>query len=219
MIDTGCHPKAWFRAACHVADVHNHTASPKNNFRTPIEVSDGETPDITGLCEFTFWQKVLYADPAASFPQQGGNEKPGRWMGRATNYGDTMCYWILTEDTNELIVRSMVHDAENHVQPNRGVTFESDNKGSDWGEFPIITYKEIIQQEDGIASSKKNCEKPGQPRVLIHTPKLINPDDLIDVYVKTTRMNRRGKIAEIKGQIKERIDEENYRVELANGNQ
>ena len=29
MIDTGCDKRAWLRAACHVSDVRNYTASEK----------------------------------------------------------------------------------------------------------------------------------------------------------------------------------------------
>lgn len=45
MIDTGCDPEAWFKAACHLADVINHTADPGLEYQTPIERRDGETPD------------------------------------------------------------------------------------------------------------------------------------------------------------------------------
>ena len=46
MIDTGCDIRAWFREACHVSDVYNHTVSEKLGWATPIEVRDGCTPDI-----------------------------------------------------------------------------------------------------------------------------------------------------------------------------
>jgi hypothetical protein len=98
-IDTGCDPKSWFRLVCHVSAVKNHTARESFKWRTPFEASAGETPDITGLLQFILWERVYYLDPP------GGSENPGRWLGRAHNYGDTMCYWILTDDdTKELIV-------------------------------------------------------------------------------------------------------------------
>jgi hypothetical protein len=78
MIDTGCDPKSWYRAMCHVADVHNNTANQKLNYRTPLEVRDGETPDISGLLEFKFWEKVYFHNPTHDFPEIGGNERLGR---------------------------------------------------------------------------------------------------------------------------------------------
>ena len=53
-IETGCDPRVWFRAACHVADIHNHTASKVLGYRTPYEMQYGHTPDITGLLQFQF---------------------------------------------------------------------------------------------------------------------------------------------------------------------
>ena len=63
-IDTGYDPEAWFRLACHVSDVRNHTGRESLKWRTHIKVSKGETrPDITGLLQFTFWEQVYYLDP------------------------------------------------------------------------------------------------------------------------------------------------------------
>ena len=49
MIDTGCDKRSQFRAACHVSDFHNQTASDKMVFATTIEVRDGYTPYTTLL--------------------------------------------------------------------------------------------------------------------------------------------------------------------------
>ena len=51
-IMTVCHPKAWFRAACHVADVRNNTARKTSNYKTPIEVREHHTPDISSPLQF-----------------------------------------------------------------------------------------------------------------------------------------------------------------------
>ena len=54
MMATGCDPQAWYRLACHISDVKNHTAQASLNWRTPLESSSGETPDISGLIHFKF---------------------------------------------------------------------------------------------------------------------------------------------------------------------
>ena len=84
-IDTGCDPRAWYRLAYHIVDVQNHTAYESLGWRTPIEKSLGQTPDISGLLYFKFWEKIYYDQPKEK-------EKLGRWMGRAINYRDTMSY-------------------------------------------------------------------------------------------------------------------------------
>jgi Reverse transcriptase (RNA-dependent DNA polymerase) len=110
-ITTGCAPEAWFRAACHVADIHNCTASNLLKNRTPIEHRDGETPDISALLTQKFWDPVYYKVQAGSFPREGGMEKLGRWLGRAEEYGDGMSAWILDIETNSLVIRSAFRGA------------------------------------------------------------------------------------------------------------
>ena len=63
MQDTGCDPKAWYRLAEHITDISNHTAYESLDWHTPHERSTGDTPDISGLLIFKFWDKVYYYDP------------------------------------------------------------------------------------------------------------------------------------------------------------
>ena len=108
---TGCPKEAWFCLLRHVLDIAEHTARKSLNWRTPYEVSTGQTGDISFLMRFLFWQLVLFFDPSSKIPMEGGNERLGRWCGRAKGYGDGMCYWIYTDDTQELIFRSGVRCA------------------------------------------------------------------------------------------------------------
>ena len=64
----------------------SNTGRASLQWRTPLEVSTGHTPDISGLLYFKFWELVYYYEPTTS------KEKLGRWCGRAHNYEDTMCY-------------------------------------------------------------------------------------------------------------------------------
>lgn len=214
MIDTGAPPEAWFRAACHVADVHNHTAQPTKGYRTPIELRDGETPDISGLCQHKFWDLVYYQDPTAEFPTQGANEKLGHWLGRALSYGDQMCYYILTSDTNEIIVRSMVRAIDGE-RPNRGLTedaqAESESTPPGQGSCPIIN--------DNDPKRPKKEEFPRAPNIRRKEALIVDPDDLIDLYIKETITGRRGGKREVTGQIQEKIDDDSFRVEFSDGKQ
>jgi len=60
------------------------------------------------LTEVQFNEDILYQDYNYNFPVEGGNEKPGKWYGRALNHGDGMCSWILTAD-DELIAYVLEH--------------------------------------------------------------------------------------------------------------
>ena len=59
---------------------------------------------------------MYYYDLNESFPE--AKEKLGKWMGVAQNYGDDLTYWILTADTEELIVQSYVQCTKDTTKPN-----------------------------------------------------------------------------------------------------
>ena len=213
MIESGCDPRAWFKAACHVADVSNHTAVKSLGYRTPIEVRDGETPDISALCQFKFWELVYYQKHNTNFPSQAGTEGLGRWMGRAMNHGDKMCYYILDDETDEIIVRSMVRSAEETNRPNRGLGEEHAESQREQikimeqgNNFPIITYYD----EDNTQ------ELPGGPKFK-HSPVVMDPEKLIDLYIHDTYTTRNGKERKMRGQVKEYLGGNNFRVTFDNG--
>ena len=155
-IDTGCSPQSWYRLAQHVIDVYNHTALRSLHWRTPIEVSLGTTPDISGLLLYKFWEPIYYYDP----PTEG--EKLGRWMGRADNYGDTMCHWILTDDTEELIVQGTVCSAIHTNQPNL-----------------LIDSGEVTREHTNIQENQENgnANPPNQQNQNQNNPQENNPQD------------------------------------------
>jgi len=113
MIESKVDPRGWFRVMCHTADLHNHRANCSNEDNIPpLTKAKEEIGDITLLTEFCFNEDILYQDYNHKFPVEGGNEKPGKWYGRALNHGDGMCSWILTAD-DELVVRTIIRFARN----------------------------------------------------------------------------------------------------------
>jgi hypothetical protein len=54
----------------------------------------GNTPDISELLEFGWYQPIWYYEPEV-FPNQ--TRQPARWLGPAHRVGQAMCYWILPE--------------------------------------------------------------------------------------------------------------------------
>ncbi len=73
--------------------------------RTPFEATIGETPDISSLLSFDFYDPVWYYDETAAF--QAPKRQLGRWLGEAKDFGQAMCYWVLS-DTAKPIVHSTV---------------------------------------------------------------------------------------------------------------
>ena len=86
--------------------VKAYTAS--NSFalegRSPWEVVMGDTPDISSLSEFDFYEPVWYYEPG-DFPEP--KRHLARWLGEAMNIGQAMCYYILPA-SGVPIVRSSV---------------------------------------------------------------------------------------------------------------
>ena len=65
----------------------------------------GDTPDISSLLPFDFYDPIWYYDETSSFPEP--KRKTGRWIGEAQDFGQAMCYWVLSE-SGKPIVRSTI---------------------------------------------------------------------------------------------------------------
>jgi hypothetical protein len=78
--------------------------------RTPYEAVMQNTPDISSLLPYDFYDYVWYYDQTADFPEP--KRKPGRWLGEAQSFGQALCYWVMS-DTATPIVRSSVQPIPN----------------------------------------------------------------------------------------------------------
>ncbi len=76
-----------------IVDCLNHTAHLQLDWRTPKELLDGITPDIS-VFRFSFFEPVWYYEPTAKYPDP--NFLPGRFVGIAWNHGDAFTYRIWT---------------------------------------------------------------------------------------------------------------------------
>jgi hypothetical protein len=86
-------------------DIRNKTAGNVYALedQTPYEATLGNTPHISSLLNFDFYDPIWYFDELAAFPEP--KRKLGRWLGEATDFGQAMCYWVLS-DSAKPIVRS-----------------------------------------------------------------------------------------------------------------
>jgi len=90
--------------------VLNLTALESLGWITPHQSCFGTTPDISALLHYTFYQPVYFSDKD-SFPD--ADERLGHWLGVAENKGDTLTYWILS-DNKTVIARSLVRPVEDY---------------------------------------------------------------------------------------------------------
>jgi len=86
---SGAPPEAWMLAVKYVVFTWNRTARATLGWRTPYEALCGQTPDISLLMHFRFWEKVLiknYQTGGSRFPSQS-NEIAVRFVGYSESVG------------------------------------------------------------------------------------------------------------------------------------
>ena len=102
---TGAPAHCWLLCLLHVCNLLR---------LTPTQALTGQVPDISHFLHFSFWEPVYYKvdenEPDHIFPSHS-NEKRGHWVGFADNKGDHLTWKILTEETNQIIIRSDVRSA------------------------------------------------------------------------------------------------------------
>ena len=78
--------------------MESYTSNSKNkNWRTPLEISTGHTPDIS-MFRFHFWEPIWFFETTKS---PFDNWRKWRFLGFAESTGDLMTYWIEKEDEDK----------------------------------------------------------------------------------------------------------------------
>ena len=99
---TGAPPSLWLLAMRYACFVYNHTAVSSLDWKTPMSILTGITPDISVLLRFAFYEKVYYKTEEPSFPSDSP-ESLGYFVGISENVGHAMTYKILNPETNSII--------------------------------------------------------------------------------------------------------------------
>jgi hypothetical protein len=101
----------WLLALNYVVYVMNHTAVESLQWRTPIEVLTGQTPDISPILQYRFFEDVYYRNYYAPNTIGGDNERAAWFVGFAENVGHSMTYRVLSKETMELLSVSSLRRA------------------------------------------------------------------------------------------------------------
>jgi hypothetical protein len=112
----------WIWAYQYLALVNNWTADRTLRWKCPHTKRFGVTPDISALLSFHFYEPVYYLDIVEPTPYS--KEKAGYWLGVAHNVGDALTYHILTDDTQQVIQRSVVRSRNDIYGVNKRVSFD-----------------------------------------------------------------------------------------------
>ena len=108
-------PEAWYETFEYVCFIMNRTAKESLNWRTPVEALTGQTPDISMLLHFIFWEPVFIKNYQGSgkksFPS-ASNEIIVRFIGYAEDIGHSCTFKVFNEDTNEILYRSALRKVD-----------------------------------------------------------------------------------------------------------
>ena len=114
---SGAPESCWLLCMTFVVYMLNRLAHDTLGGRTPLEAAFGVTPDVSVLLVFYWYQRVYYYMPDAKFPKS--KERLGRIVGIAENVGDALTFLVLTDDTNQVIARSVLRPADDDANPNK----------------------------------------------------------------------------------------------------
>jgi hypothetical protein len=150
LMDRSGSPKyLWFLCMLYVIMILNCLAHPNLDMRTPIEVALGYTPDISALLCFVWYQPIFYYRMEGKTPFPESKEKLGRFVGISESKGDALTFKILTNDTKEVIHRSVVRPADDPKHPNARL-------------FPDGGESDKIAIKHPILESEADCVDPSR---------------------------------------------------------
>ncbi len=106
---SGAPPESWFLIFEYLTFIMNRTARRILGWRTPYEALHGQTPDISMLLHFKFWEKVAIKNYQAgkNFPSQP-NEITVHFVGFAETVGHSMTFKVWNPTTKKLLFRSQL---------------------------------------------------------------------------------------------------------------
>ena len=118
---SGAPPQAWLWAYQYCAYIMNRTARKTINWRTPFEALYGQTPDISIMMKFVFWEVCYISNYRQNdnthFPSES-NEIRVRMIGFGEGVGNKMTYKVFNEETQQEFFRSGLRKVRNGADIN-----------------------------------------------------------------------------------------------------
>ena len=106
---TGCPTSYWLLCLLYVVGLLNVLSNSKGCI--PLTVVTGLLTDASPYLDFHFWRDMFVEVP-------GGGEQLTCWCKPSHKQGDFLTYFVLLEDTKQLVSRSNVHSAKDPLFPN-----------------------------------------------------------------------------------------------------
>ena len=106
---TGTPAQYWPWAHKYIANVNNHCATPFLNWDVPITKQHGYTPDISPFLQYQFYKKIYYKTKEKTL---NAKEQFRYWLGVNYSVSDLLTYDIFTDDTEQIIQRSVIRSTD-----------------------------------------------------------------------------------------------------------
>jgi hypothetical protein len=103
--------KWWPLCVENICLVKNHTARTSLGDRTPMEKRTGQTPDVSKLLQYRWWEPVYFLN-------EKGTEVLGRWAGIAEHVGDELTFVVISDATGHAMYRSDLRTTADPNAPN-----------------------------------------------------------------------------------------------------
>ena len=173
---TGCPQKWWLLCALFCIMILN--VLPNVHGEIPQTVVTGEVQDISKFMHYHFWQEVFVESH-----KEGKREEKARWCYPANNVGDELTYWVLLNDTKELVARSNVRPAADPLYPNLRLR-PTETKPV----VETVTEDEPARGESpSMPATSGEPENPGSVPSKTSKSPIYNLQDQFDVPVKLPR--------------------------------
>ena len=140
--------------AMYCCQINNHVSRRSLKYKTPMEISNGHTPDIS-MFRFHFYEPLWYFDPKIKLPRS--NLLKCRYLGLAESCGDAMTYYVLTEPDSaktrrQVLMRSVIKTRRKNI----GQHGEHVNNNPDMESFTLSLSESlaITGQEEPCTSNE-----------------------------------------------------------------
>lgn len=168
---SGAPSHTWLLCLQYVCYLLNHTYN-DNITGIPLQRLNGDTPDISVLLRFHFWQKVYYKKVDSHFPS-ASVEDAGHIVGISDHCGHALTYKVFNPSTMKVINRSLIRPAD-PSDPN--LRAESLGGESEDAIVPVIHSR----HDDMLQDSKQPNTQETMVTPIINTDELIGHTFLMD---------------------------------------
>ena len=184
---SGAPDYAWLLCLQYVCYLLNHAYNDTLG-AVPLQLLTGDTPDISPLLRFHFWEKVYFKKATTAFPSDSV-ESVGHVVGISEHCGHALTYKVLSTKTLKVLHRSLLRPA---------VTDDSNIRAESLGG----EIQDVIHSGHPSDPEQPNTPPPPSP--------IVDPDELIG---RTFIMHAQPDGQQLRARIVKLIDDHDYKLE------